>query len=359
MKKVLFILPFLSGGGAERVVSILASELVKIGVDVHLLVFYRVKDEYTVDKRVGIHVIKESKNEYNNLSKFTKLIYIRKKLKDIKPYVVIPFIYHVGIMTTIAKSGLNIKIVETIRNNPRTEPSSKIFRVIRNASIMFSNKCIMQNKSQLEYFPNYIQRKSQILFNPIGTEYLNKYKQFRKAELNNIVAIGRLEYQKDYYTMIDSTEIAIRNNKNVKLNIYGEGSLFEELNNYIKIKNLDDNVKLCGRTNDVIKVLLEADIYVLSSKWEGMPNSLMEAMAVGLPCISSDCETGPSDLIENGVNGMLVTVGDRNAFAEAIQWMLENIESSIIMGQNARKTILTKCSPQESAKKLLSLLETL
>src|SRR5699024_2875790 len=152
MKRILFIIPFLSSGGAERVASIWTSELAKLGVDVHLLVFYRVNNEYLVYKKVKIHVIREYKDEYNNLSKISKLVELRKKLKEIAPNVVIPFISHVGIMTTIAKIGLNIKIVETIRNNPGTTPSNRIHRIVRNISVALSDKCIMQNVKQLRYF---------------------------------------------------------------------------------------------------------------------------------------------------------------------------------------------------------------
>ncbi|MDU2197981.1 MAG: glycosyltransferase, partial [Peptostreptococcaceae bacterium] len=106
MKRVLFIIPFLSSGGAERVVSIWSSELAKNGNDIHLLVFYRVKDEYKVNDKVVIHTIRNTKEEYESMSKLQKIKEIRKILKSVRPNIVIPFITYVGILVNIAKIGL-------------------------------------------------------------------------------------------------------------------------------------------------------------------------------------------------------------------------------------------------------------
>lgn len=359
MRRILFVIPFLSSGGAERVVSIWTSELAKLGYDVHLLVFYRVINEYLLDKKVILHTIKENKNDYNSLTKWEKLIALRKKFKEIKPDFILPFISHVGLMTSIAKIGLPLEVIETIRIDPRYSPRRRLIRWLRNISVFFSKRCIVQNKTQLEYFPQWMHKRMIILPNPIANEFTQKEKIFTDKRIKNIIAVGRLEKQKNYFMLISAFSQIAEENKEIKLRIYGEGSLYNELNNYITELKLKDRILLCGRTNNMAEVLLEPDLFILSSNAEGMPNSLMEAMAVGLPCISTDCPTGPADLIDDGINGYLIPVGDQEALVETMRKVINNIDDSIEMGKKARETILSRYAAQVSAKELMRFIESI
>lgn len=360
MKRVLFVVPFLSGGGAERVVSVWTSELAKLNCDVHLLVFYRLEDEYPLDTKVVIHSIeKNGKIVYDSLTKWQKLKALRQALKEIRPDVVLPFVTHVGIMVSIAKIGLPLKVIETIRIDPRYSPQKCIFRWLRNISIFFSNRCIVQNITQLNYFPKFMQKKISVFSNPIANEFLEKGKEFTERRIQRVVAIGRLEKQKNYPMLISAFSKILKSNIDLYLDIYGEGSLQRELNNLINCLNLHDRVFLCGRTKEIATVLRRYDLFILSSDAEGMPNSLMEAMAVGLPCISTNCPTGPADIIEDGVNGILIPVGDEDALIKAITKMVENVNNAIEIGRKARETILNKYSAKISARKLLNFIESI
>lgn len=359
MKRVLFIIPFLSSGGAERVVSIWSSELAKNGNDIHLLVFYRVKDEYKVNDKVVIHTIRNTKEEYESMSKLQKIKEIRKILKSVRPNIVIPFITYVGILVNIAKIGLPIKVVETIRIDPRYSPQSIIQRTIRNISVFISKRCIVQNKEQLAYFPKFIQKKIGIFPNPVSNDFINQEKIFHSNKINNIIAVGRLEEQKNFKLLIKSFSNIVKDNKEVNLKIYGDGKLKSSLNNYIKELGLQENIQLCGRTNNIVEVLKKSDLYILSSNAEGMPNSLMEAMALGLPCISTDCPTGPSDLITHGVNGRLIPIKDEEKLTKSIKHIINNPVESIKMGINARKTIIDKYGQSTSAKNIMEYLNNI
>lgn len=357
-KRILFIIPFLSSGGAERVVSIWCSELARMGNEIHLLVFYRVDDEYPIDDNVVLHIIKNKKYDYDNMTKIEKLKEIRNVFKIVKPTIVLPFVDYVGVMTTVSKIGLPIKNIETIRNNPMCNPQKRIQRIIRNISVLLSKRCIVQNKSQMEYFPKWMRKKMIILSNPISSIFIKKEKAY-KPDFTKIVAVGRLEKQKNYPLLIKAFyEIAMKY-ENIVLSIYGEGSLHSELNNYINKLNLQGKVCLCGRTKNIEDELLQSDLYVLSSDWEGMPNSLMEAMAVGLPCISTDCKTGPAELIEDGVNGYLIPVDDKDALVNSIMKVINNTDNSIKMGKEARKTIIEKYSAEASSNNLMKFIESI
>lgn len=359
MKKILFIIPYLSSGGAERVVSIWVSELAKLGCDIQLLVFYRIENEYALDDAVIVHSLKREKSEYDHMSKIMKLCSVRKALQAIKPDIAVPFISYVGLMLFIAKIGLPIKIVETIRNNPKFSPPKRIHRWLRNIAVFFSRACLVQNQAELKYFPAWMQKHMVVMANPIADEFVEKEKVFLEKKINSIAAAGRLEKQKNFPLLIRTFAKIAATHHTVQLKIYGEGSQFPQLKEMINHLNLSGQATLCGRANHMAEMLENADLFVLSSDSEGMPNALMEAMAIGLPCISTDCPTGPAELIEPGVNGLLVPVGDEAELVAAMDRMITDVEKAIDMGSMARISMLRRYRASQSVQELMRFFEEL
>ncbi len=359
MKSILFVIPSLSGGGAERVVSIWASALAKLGERVHLLVFFRTSDEYGLDDSVLLHSISPGKEEHDRLQLWKKLLAVRRALKEIRPDVVIPFLPHVGLLVTAARLGLPIAVIETIRNNPHTVPESRLFRWLRNLSVALSRRCIVQTEAQLRYFPRWLRRRMAVFANPVSNEFCETRKQFGEKKIRKIIVAGRLVEQKNYPLLIRAFTGAAGKDKSIELDIYGEGPLRNALEVMISQAGLQDRVRLRGRAGDMAEALLHGDLYVLSSSYEGMPNSLMEAMAEGLPCISTDCPTGPADLIVSGVNGLLVPAGDAPALERAMLWMIGNTDIAVEMGSRARKIILGRHSAIASATALRDFIESI
>lgn len=357
MKKIMFIIPFLSSGGAERVVSIWTSELAKLGADTHLLVFYRVEGEYPIDEGVTVHAIKENKEQYNKMSKFEKIKLLRGNLNKVNPDVIIPFISHVGIMTNIARVGLKTKMIETIRIDPQYSPKNKVIRLLRNISVLTSNCCIVQNEEQRNYFPKWSHKKIHVFANPISDEFIQAERIISNPEIRSITAVGRLEHQKNYTMLIKA--FSKLKNLDLMLNIYGEGSLKDDLQFIINDLGLSNRIKLCGRSNDIKKVFMNTELFILSSNAEGMPNSLMEAMAVGLPCISTDCPTGPSEIIDNEINGVLIPVDNEEALVSAINNMVNNPKEAYMLGKKAKEKMKNNYSAAVSAKKLIRFLNEL
>lgn len=356
MARILFVAPFLSGGGAERVASIWASGLAELGGDIHLLLFYRVENEYEISGKVNLHTAAESKNAYDHFNGPEKLYCVRKLLKELKPDIVLPFISYVGILIMLAGAGLPIRIVETVRIDPKYDRPGPAWRLLRSLALGLSKRCIVQTQSQLNYFPRRLQKRMIVLPNPISDGFAKHKKIFTEKKIRNLVAVGRLEKQKNYPMLLKAFARVAAADPELRLRIYGEGSLFDELDAMIERLGLGEQARLCGRTAGLEAALLEADLYVMTSDAEGMPNSLMEAMALGLPCISTDCQTGPSDLIENGTTGLLVPARDEESFLEALEKMIKDVESSIEMGRKARETILSRYGAAASASKLLNYL---
>ena len=202
MKKIMFIIPFLSSGGAERVTSIWSSKLAEMGADIHLLVFYRVENEYPINKEVIIHTITKNKEQYKKLSKFGKVNLLRLKIKSVGPDIVIPFISAVGLMTNIARIGSQTKMIETIRIDPKYSPKNKVIRLLRNMSVLTSNGCIVQNEEQKNYFPKWSHKKIYVFANPISEEFIQAERTISNPEIRSITAVGRLEHQKNYMMLI-------------------------------------------------------------------------------------------------------------------------------------------------------------
>jgi glycosyltransferase involved in cell wall biosynthesis len=171
-------------------------------------------------------------------------------------------------------------------------------------------------------------------------------------------AAGRLSEQKNHKMMIDAVKIVANKYNDVCLRIYGVGELEGQLRSYINELSLENNVKLMGRSYELYNVYKNADLYVMSSNYEGMPNALAEAMAIGLPCISTDCRTGPRDLNDDETNGFLVPCNDANALAEKIKAIFEmSSQEQKRMGEAARVKIINVCGESSSLQKLVELIE--
>lgn len=339
MGKILFVVPSFSNGGAERVVSVLASTLAEKNVDTYCIVYYKAKSEYPHSEKIKVQYLAGTgEDSYKALGMKEKVKKLRQMIFQIKPKYVIPFLPQVGFHVFLATFGHKYKVVQTVRNNPRTDPETRCERFIRNLMVAFSWRSFVQNQEQLSYFPSFIQRKLTIIPNPISDVFF-ECNHVYKENILEITAMGRLSEQKNFSLLINVAKIVHRDYPDVHFSIYGDGPLREELQKKITNDNLNGIVTLQGRTNNAQKVLNAADVFIMTSNYEGMPNALLEAMAVGLPCISTDCPTGPAEIIDNGINGILVPVNNEAALTKAIEKYIEMGETIAEIGKAARKTV--------------------
>ena len=177
-----------------------------------------------------------------------------------------------------------------------------------------------------------------ILPNPLNPLFVkNKYEGVREPL---IVAVGRTDENKNHAMLIHAFARIASEYPNVNLCIYGDGNCKEQLEQLVKEKELTDRISLPGTVTNVAEHIYKAQIFALTSNTEGKPNSLMEAMALGLPVVSTDCPCGgPSTLIEDGVNGLLVPVGDAYALADAFRKILSDPQYAQKLGDNAYKIV--------------------
>lgn len=358
-KKVLLTIGTLYGGGAERVVSLWANQLSEVGYDVSVLLFYRTENEYPVSDRVHVHTIGNDQNSYVGMGHMQKLRAIRQTVQRVKPQTVINFLPRMQIMMLAATAGMGLFRVETVRVNPWIILSDNtVERRLWKMCFHMANRILVQTPEQGEFFSKRLRKKCVVIPNPVSERYMDAYKQDHSAKVERFVAAGRIAPQKNYPMMIRAFGKAREKCPGIKLSIYGTGeeSYLQQLKALVRQLDLEDVVTFEGRSNEMHRELCCRDAFLMTSDYEGMPNALLEAMAVGLVCISTNCKTGPKDMITPGENGLLVDTGDVDAAAEAIIRVVSmGAAQREEMGSRARETILTLCSPENSLRRLEAL----
>ena len=325
MKRIMFYTMTMNSGGAERVIANLSNEFVKNN-DVSIVTLTSCRNDYTLDKKITF--ISSAKQEKNNIS--NRLINCIKLLKNTKKYnpdIIIAFFPTMCFIACFFKIFIrkfkNIKLIISERNNPNREYTNVVLKKMANFLYSKADVVVFQTTAAKNYFNKKVQSKGIIIPNPINDKFLNCNINLKKE--NVIVNIGRLEKQKNQELLIRACATIFKKNPNWKLKIYGEGSLKLQLQNLIKELKMEKNIFIMGRCNELELELPKNKIFVLSSDYEGMPNALMEALACGLTCVSTNCPCGgPNELIKDGINGYLVPVGDLERMTDAIIKAINN-----------------------------------
>lgn len=333
MKKIVFVIRHLYGGGAERVTAALANELCRnTDYEVHIIIFSRGESsEYFLDDRVRCHSMEiQSSGRIKEI--ISRCEYLRKTIDSIDPYCVISLDGIRSIMLTVAAvTGRRRLLVLSERNDPRSHPSSKTLRLLRLFAYSVCNGIVFQTNEAKEFFPEFIQKKSVVICNPITSKLPSPHKGKRDCRIVNFC---RLVPQKNLDLLIDSFSDICDSFAEYSLHIYGEGEERERLEQKIKQMNLENRIVLHGYSNNIYEEINSAALFVSSSNYEGISNSMLEAIALGIPTICTDCPAGGArDVIKPGFNGMLVAVGDRNGLSAMMEKVLKNQELSNAIGE--------------------------
>lgn len=333
--KIMFYINTLKNGGAERAMSNLASEFAKNGHDVRFVTSVRTDGEYQLSPTVERLVLEEFEMKQNRWKKnILRIQKLRRFCKMERPDVLIAFMAEPNFRAVLASLGLPARTIISVRNDPNKEYARGLFRFVGRYILPFADGCVFQTEEARNWFPKKLQRKSAIIFNAVQPQF---YQVKRRPKEQLIVACGRLEPQKNHKMLIQAFCDVVKEHPKARLRIYGEGRLRGEIEQLIKKCFLTEYVHLMGTTADVPVALAEADVFVLSSDFEGMPNALMEAMAIGLPCISTDCPCGGSRLLlENGRNGALIPPRDQKRLADAINKLLDDADLKDNYAVNAK-----------------------
>lgn len=322
-------------GGAERQIIMLANALAKRKHEVHLIVLVENNSKYSIEQSVIVHDLTavEKRNGNRIVERFRAL---KSELAKIQPDVSIHYWLQSAYMCAMMKKSITGHVIYSERGDPGDAEYKGVLGIVRFLAFRRVDGFVFQSEGARDYFKGRVVKKSVVIRNSVELPEGRFLEPCQNRE-KKIVNVGRLHPQKNQQLLINSFAKIANQFPEYILEIYGDGELKESLQEQIDQLGLHDRIYLKGITQNILEKVYTASLFVLTSDYEGMPNALMEAMAVGVPCISTDCKPGGArELIENGKNGWIVPVNNVDALSDKIRNVLNTLSES---GNIAKKAI--------------------
>ena len=350
--KITFLVAHLLSGGAERTVSYIASYLAKKGWSVTVLsisndIFYSLDPNI---KLITLSVPSKASNMFERYSNVIRRFWsVRSFLKKNETDVLFCMLPETAKYVVKPYNSFKFKLITSERNNPMFERAD--VQTFKQKVFSICDGIVFQTQRAKDFYYDVIGDKGVVIHNAVGNELVYNMPEdvVRKRKIS---AVGRCAKQKDYATLLSAFSKVVECYPDYTLEIFGndQGEYADQMKKLALDLGIADNVKFMGVAKDAVIKIADSSVYVMSSRYEGMPNALMEAMAIGLPCVSTDCPNGPAELIEDGVNGLLVPVGDSDALAKAMLKMIEDKEFAARCAENARKILTTHSIDKKAAE---------
>ena len=332
-KRIAFIIPRLGKGGAERVVSILASKMAEDGHYIEVYTILSGEVNYPLSEKVK-HIYFDRSDPIKLLQIIKRFLLLRSLIKRAKVDTVITFDRKYGIVASLFNGK---RVIGSERNDPYSNMGKhSIEKYFRDIQYRLVDCVVFQTDYAKKYFSKKIQEKSVIIANPvyIKTAVDTKWNQNSKE----IVAACRLTAQKNLPMMIDAFEQFDKKYPGYRLTIYGEGPLKNKLENILIQRKLQDKVRFAGYTDQIQEKMQNAVMYISTSDYEGISNSMLEAMALGIPVVCTDCPAGGAAMvIQDGINGYLSPVKDSVQFSKKMQCVIEQRQKTIRIAKKAKE----------------------
>lgn len=355
--KITLIINSLTYGGAERIMSIMANYWSAKGWKITLLTFDENEiPDFPLDSDINyipLGIAEKSLNTiigiWNNLKRIRIL---RHAIINSNPDVVISFMSRINITTLLAMRWLNIPVIVSERSNPEKSYLGWNWQQLRKFTYLFADKIVFQTQRARDYFPEKLQNKSCVIPNMVVLPAIKKQSLDKFSIERSLIAMGRFVPEKGFDLLLQAFAKLKDNYPQWTLTILGDGKLRPELESLRKELGLSDRVYFPGMVNDTYTFLQQADIFIMSSRFEGFPNAICEAMACGLPVISTDCPSGPREIIRDGIDGILVPNEDVSALAAAIERLISNEQE-----RNSLAVRAIEITERFSVKKIMEMWE--
>ena len=338
--RVTLIIFSLGGGGAQRVISNMANYWAKHNWAVTLVTYGdgSASDAYELHPAVAYRQLGIKGRSGNPIEAIVRnlkrLLIIRKAIKNTDPRAVISFLDKINVRTILSCLGLGCPVIVSERVDPAHHSIGRVWSILRRLSYRYATRIVTQTAAAMRYFPESIQQKGRVIPNPLAIP-----KECRVATYclrrKIVMGMGRLTHQKGFDLLLRAFSIASSRHLEWSLAIWGEGDARGELESLCDELGLQGRVKFAGWTDEPLEEMRRAGIFVLSSRYEGFPNVLCEAMACALPVVSFDCPSGPSQIIRDGMDGVLVPPGDVHALASVMDRLMEHQSVRARLGANA------------------------
>ena len=320
-------------GGAERQIILLSNQMARRNHGVTLCVLSEYKSKYAIDD--AVKVVDLTGVESGRLSIWKRYRAFRRLVMMERPDVIVNYNLQSAYFCLGIPMKARGKVVYSERGDPYDSEYSGLLGKIRDLTVPRMDGLVFQSEGARDFFDERVKRKSVVIHNSVNVPQ----EQFPMPTVREkkIVNVGRLHPQKNQKLLIEAFSKIASTFTEYSLDIYGDGALKDELQKQIDDLGLTERVHLNASRKDVWQCIYTASLFVLTSDYEGMPNALMEAMALGLPCIATDCRPGGArTLIENEENGYIVPLGDAEALAGKMKYMLSFMDEAERMARNAR-----------------------
>lgn len=331
--KVLFVNLRLTAGGSEKVMAALASAFAEQGIQTEMLLLKDEEHSYSVSPSVKLIDCFCPMRGNKIVWHIKRILSIRRAIKQSKANTVVSFMWDVNMHVLLACLGLKKRVVVSERADPSHEARQRAFRFASKWILPLADVTVFQTPMVQKMYPSSVQKRSVVIPNPISNDIPQPFSGDRKKM---VVAAGRFSKQKNFEMLIKSFAAFSGRFPDYNLCIFGDGSLREEYKMLAERLGIADKLILPGYVNDVDEQMKDASIYVSSSNYEGISNSMLEAMAMGLPCVCTDCPVGGAAMvIDNHVNGILVPVDGVDEMTSALIHIAESQEFAEKLSKNA------------------------
>ena len=258
-----------------------------------------------------------------NLWRLRTIFEIRKNVKRIKPDFICSFTTETATWVRFATLGLKTCVTSAERGDPFTLPS--LWKTIARWVFQKSDACFFQLEHAIDFYGDRIKNKSFVIPNPFILK--TDVEIFNGVRNKSIVSAGRFVVEKGFDVLIEAYSIVVKKHPDYKLIIWGEGPLLDDYKNQTEKLGISNRVSFPGYSNNVAASVQKEGIFVLSSRYEGIPNVLIEALSIGIPVITTDCSPGgPRFLVNDGERGLIVNIDDVTNLANSINNLIENEE---------------------------------
>jgi len=343
VKNITLVIATLGAGGAERVLSLLAGEWLGRGYGVTVITLGGAADDHHLlpsgIERVALNALAPARNWFDTLRiNYRCALKLRKALRRSAPDVVISFMDKTNVLALLAVARQGAPVVVSERIDPRYYRLAPGWQWLRRRLYPRAAALVVQTESVAVWAREILPaEKVHVIANPVKVLDHTGDAPGWLPDGPFICAMGRLDYQKGFDLLLQA--YADLPAETPPLVIVGEGPERAALEKLVDNLSLNGRILLPGRVANPAVVLSRAKLFVMSSRFEGFPNALLEAMASGLPVISFDCPSGPADIIRDGENGVLVRAGDKDALRDAMKRLLGELGAGRTMGEAARAVV--------------------
>lgn len=355
MSKICFLTPSLAQGGVENSISVMANEMTRKGNQVEIICFYNHQVFYNIDDKIVVHSPTFLREKYSTLIYYTKiLLFIRKKIKSMKPEIVVSYGDYINFISILACLGLKIPVYISDRSSP-TRKFPPLVNFLRRVLYPMAKGIIVQTEHALKQKRDFLGKRYQnfeIIPNAIRPM---THQVFEKKE-NIILSVARHDPVKRLDILIDVfSKLPVTDWKLIIAGNYAQHT--DILLEQVRKLNIEDRIEFLGPVKDIERIYQKSKIFVLTSKSEGFPNALIEAMSHGLACLSFDIIAGPSDVIINMENGILIPDNDTETLKNKIIFLIENESERLRISKEAMK-IAEKLSIEKIGRKFYHFIST-